>query len=60
MTMGIGGAYVRYIKQKLNTKTSTEAQLVFVDDVLTQVILTQYPLKDQGYEIHDNVFDQDN
>ena len=41
MTMGIGGAYVQSSKQKLNTKSSTEAELVRVDDVLTQVIWTR-------------------
>ena len=38
MTMVKGGAYVQYIKNKLNTKSSTEADIVGVDDVLTQVI----------------------
>ena len=60
MTMGIGGAYVQYRKQKLNTKSSTEAELVVVDDVLTQVIWTQYFLKEQGYMIHDNFIYHDN
>ena len=40
MPMGTGGAYVQCIKQKLNTKCSTEAELVGVDDVLTQGIRT--------------------
>ena len=40
MTMGIGGAYVKSIKQKLNTKSSTKAKLFGVDDVLTQVVWT--------------------
>ena len=40
MNMGTGGAYVQYRKQKLNTKISTEAELVGVDNVLTQVIWT--------------------
>ena len=60
MTMGTGGAYVHSIKQKLNTKSSTEAKLVGVDDVLTQVIWTQYFLKEQGHMIQDNVIYQDN
>ena len=38
MNMGTGGAYVQSIKKKLNTKSSTEAELIRVDDVLTQVI----------------------
>ena len=60
MTMGTGGAYVQSSKQKLNTKSSTEAELVGVDDVLTQVIWTRYFLKEQGHMIQDNVIYQDN
>ena len=44
----------------MNTKSSTEAERVGVDDVLTQVIWTRYFLKDQGYEIRDNVIYQYN
>ena len=39
-TMGSGGAFVQSIKQNLNTKSSTETDLVVVDNVLTQVICT--------------------
>ena len=39
-TMGAGGAFVHSRKQKLNTKSSTENELVGVDNVLTQVICT--------------------
>ena len=45
MSMGTGGAYVKSRKHNLNTKSSTEAELVGVDDVLTQVIWTRYFLK---------------
>ena len=34
------GAYVQSTKQNLNIKISTEADIVGVDDVLTQVIWT--------------------
>ena len=40
MTMVTGGAYVQYIKQKLNTNSSTEEDIVRVDGVLSQVIWT--------------------
>ena len=60
MTMGKRGAYVHSIKQKLNTNSSTEDELVGVDDVLTQLIWTQYYLKEQGHMIQDNVIYQDN
>ena len=45
ITMGKGGAYLKSNKQTLNTKISTEAKLVGVDYVLTQVIWTRYFLK---------------
>ena len=38
MTMGIGGAYLHSIKQHLNTKSSTEADLVGLYDVLNKVL----------------------
>ena len=60
MTMVTGGAYVQSIKQKMNTKSSTEAEIFGVDDVLTQVIRTRYFLKEQGHMIQDNVIYQDN
>ena len=60
MNMGTGGAYVHSRKQNLNTKSSTEAELVGVDYLLTQLMWTGYFLKEQGYMIHDNVIYQDN
>ena len=54
------GAYVHSIKQNLNTKSSTEAKLSGLDDILTQLICTQYFLKEQGYMVHNNVIYQDN
>ena len=60
MTMGTGGAYVQSSKHNLNNKSSTEAELVGVYDVLTHVIWTQYFLKEQRYMIHDNIIYQDN
>ena len=60
MTMVTVGAYVQYSKQKLNTKSSTEDDLVGLNDVLTQLIWTRYFLKEQEYIIHGNVIYQDN
>ena len=60
INMGTRGAYVHSRKNNLNTNISTEAEIVGVDDVLTQVIWTRYYLKEQGYMIHDNVIYQDN
>ena len=60
VNMGTGEAYVQSSKKKVNTKSSTEADLVGVDDVMTQVIWTRYFLKEQVHMIQDNVIYQDN
>ena len=47
-------------KQKLNPKSSSEAELIGVDDALTQVLWTKYFLEAQGFTISTNVIIQDN
>jgi hypothetical protein len=47
--MGTSAAYSTSKKQKLNTKSSTEAELVGVDDVLPQALWTKYFMEAQGY-----------
>jgi hypothetical protein len=49
MSMGTGATYSTSKKQKLNTKSSTEAELVGIDDVLPQALWTKYFLEAQGY-----------
>ena len=49
VTMGHGGIINISTKQKLNTKSSTEAELVGVDDISGQLLWTNYFLKEQGY-----------
>ena len=41
LTMGTGVAYSQSRKQKINKKSSTEAELAGVNDLLTQVIGNQ-------------------
>ena len=60
MTLGKGAAYSTSIKQKLNTKSSTETEVVSVDDVLPQVLWTRYFMDAQGYGVKDSVVYQDN
>ena len=50
MSLGKGSIYryARSTRQKLNTKSSTEAELVGVDDVMPQVMWTRYFLEAQG------------
>jgi hypothetical protein len=60
MSLGKGSVYSASTRQKLNTKSSTEAELVGVDDVMPQVLWTRYFLEAQGYEVRDNKIYQDN
>ena len=46
--------------QKINTKSSTEAELVGVSDALPQVIWPRNFLRAQGYHINDSVNYQEN
>jgi hypothetical protein len=60
MSLGRGVIHGTSKRQKLNTKSSTKAELVGVDAVMPQVLLTLYFLEAQGYNIDDNVLYQDN
>ena len=47
-------------KLKLNTRSSTETELVGTDDFMPEIYWTRYFLKAQGYRISDNVLFKDN
>ena len=60
LTMGTGTVYNGSKKQKLNVRSSTEAELVGVDDYIAQVLWTNYFLKAQGFTTEDTIIYQDN
>jgi hypothetical protein len=60
LSLGSGVIYGTSKKQKLNTKSSTESELVGTDDVMAQILWTLYFLEAQGYKIRDNALYQDN
>jgi hypothetical protein len=60
MTLEKVGAYTVSTQQKLNTCSSTEAELVAVNNIMPQVIRTRNFLTSQGINILDNVIHQDN
>ena len=60
MTMGKGAIYSMSRKQKLNTRSSTEAELVGADDAAGLILWTKLFLEAQGYEIKNNILYQDN
>lgn len=60
MSLGKGMPLTMSRKQKLNGKSSTESELIAVDDALPQILWTRYFLECQGYEIKQNIIYQDN
>ena len=60
MSLGIGGIVCKSTKQKLNTKSSTEAELVGASDYLPNTLWVKMFLEAQGYTIEENFFEQDN
>ena len=60
MIMGEGSVQNISRKQKMNTRSSTESELVAVDDVATMVLWTKLFMEGQGYEIKKNIIYQDN
>ena len=60
MSLGKGAALSYSGKQKLNTKSSTESELVGADDMLVKILWARYFLEAQGYSIEQNIMFQDN
>jgi len=60
ITLGKGMAYSTSCKQKLNAKSSTEAELLAIDDSISQVLCTRHFLSAQVLYIQTMTFYQDN
>jgi hypothetical protein len=60
MTLGTGAVTTGPTKQKVNTRSSTEAELIGLDDYIAKVMRTRYFLDAQGYKVKDNIIYQDN
>jgi len=60
MSMGKGAIYGSSTRQKMNTRSSTEAELVSVDDLMGQALWIRCFLEAQGYKVNDNIVHQDN
>lgn len=58
--LGKGVLYTKSSKQKLNTKSSTEAELVGASDFLSQTIWTKNFIESQGYSVDRCELLQDN
>jgi hypothetical protein len=60
LMMGQGCPISTSTKQKLNTRSSTESELVAVDDLMPSILWTRHFLEAQEYAVKENVILQDN
>jgi hypothetical protein len=60
LSLGRGFPIVSSTKQKLNTRSSTETEIVGADDFMPAICWTRYFMEAQGYQVKDNVLFQDN
>ena len=60
LSLGRGFPIVSSTKQKLNTHSSTETEIVGADDFMPAICWTRYFLEAQGYKVRDNILYQDN
>jgi hypothetical protein len=60
MTMGRGFPLDRSTKHKLNTRSSTESEIVAVDNLILQILWACLFMKAQGFVVTNNILYQDN
>jgi hypothetical protein len=60
MSMGTGVLAYKSSKQNLNTKSSTEVELVGASNYIPSTIWSKLFLEAQGHVITTNIFEQDN
>ena len=59
-SLGKGSFTSTSIKQRLNTRSSTDTELVAADDLMPHLCWTNYLLECQGYNINSTIMYQDN
>jgi hypothetical protein len=60
MTLGKGCFQSISTKQKVNSRSSTEAELISMDDILSKVMWTNLFMQEQGCKIIENILYRDN
>ena len=60
MSFGRGAPISISSKQKLNSRSSTDAELIGADDVMSPLLWTKQFLEAQGIEVQENILHQDN
>jgi hypothetical protein len=59
-SLGRGAIFARSTTQKLNTTSSTEAEIVASSEILSQALWTQSFLRNQGYKVKNGLLYQNN
>ncbi len=60
LSMGRGFPNVGSSKHKMNTRSSTESEIVAADHFMPAICWTRYFMEAQGYKVQDNILHQDN
>ena len=60
MSLGLGAAMSGSWHHKINTGSSTEAELIGIDDALKHIMWGLYFIQAQGYEVTKNILMQEN
>ena len=60
MTLGQGMILNHSTKQKSNSRSSTEAEIIGVDDKISKIIWAKRFIEEQGFEVNTNIVYQDN
>jgi hypothetical protein len=60
MTMGTGFSLDKSTKHKLNTRSSTESEIVAVNDLIPQILWARLFMKAQGFAVSNNILYLDN
>lgn len=60
MTLGAGALQSVSTKHKTNSRSSTEAELVSIDDILSKILWTKLFLQAQGFDVKENILLRDN
>ena len=60
LTLGEGAAITLCMKQKMNTRSSTETEIVGVHDALPTILWSVHFLRAQGFDVKHTILKQDN
>lgn len=60
ISFGTGGLICKSTKQKLNPRSSTEAEVVGASDYMPNIVWVHMFLEEQGYKMQESILGQDN